>query len=127
MHFDDANDNAYPQIKDRSDDKAWNLNGPGGPLEPSEDDDAPYEPGVSLAVQPPEKKYSVESSLQFSHYLNKEASSRYQAIVLNAWTGSYDSPHFEVGLVQIKNRRPPQRRRTRPSRQPVPCKIRCAR
>ncbi|MDM7921205.1 MAG: ATPase, T2SS/T4P/T4SS family [Pyrinomonadaceae bacterium] len=58
---------------------------------------------VAMTVQPPEKKYSVESSLQFSQYLNKEASSRYQAVVLNAWTGNFDSPHFEVGLVQIKN------------------------
>src|SRR5690606_12146860 len=98
----DANDDAFPQIKDRSANEAWNLNGPGGSLEPSED--KPFDdPGHSLAVQAPEKKYSVQSSQQFSQYLNKEASSRYRAIVLNAWTGSFDSPHFEVGLVQILN------------------------
>ena len=32
----------------------------------------------------PEIKYSVDSSQQFSQYLNKESSNRYQAIVLNA-------------------------------------------
>jgi type II secretory ATPase GspE/PulE/Tfp pilus assembly ATPase PilB-like protein len=58
---------------------------------------------VSLLVQAPEKKYSVDGSQQFSQYLNQKASSRYQAIVLNAWHDSYDAPHFEVGLVQIKN------------------------
>src|SRR6266700_5943346 len=58
---------------------------------------------VSLVVQSPEKKYSVDGSQQFSQYLNKDASSRYQAIVLNAWTGDYESPHYEVGLVQINN------------------------
>jgi len=58
---------------------------------------------VSLVVQSPEKKYSVEGSQQFSQYLNKDASSRYQAIVLNAWTGDYDSAHYEVGLVHINN------------------------
>jgi len=60
-------------------------------------------PNLSLAVQAPERKYSVESSLPYSHYLNKESSSRYQAIVLNATPGNYDSAHFEVGLVQVKN------------------------
>src|SRR6185369_1702659 len=58
---------------------------------------------VSLVVQSAEKKYSVEGSQQFSQYLNKDASSRYQAIVLNAWTGDYDSAHYEVGLVHINN------------------------
>jgi len=33
--------------------------------------------------QNPERKYSVGGSQQFSHYLNKDTSSRYQAIVLN--------------------------------------------
>lgn len=59
---------------------------------------------LALVVEPGlEKKYSVDSLQQFSQYLNRESSSRYRAIVLNAWTGSYDSPHFEVGLVQFKN------------------------
>lgn len=59
-------------------------------------------PNLSLTIQTPERKYSVESSLPFSHYLSKEISARYQAIVLNA-SGRIDSAHFEVGLVQIKN------------------------
>lgn len=51
----------------------------------------------------PGEKYSVDNLQQFSQYLNRESSSRYQAIVLNSWLGRYDSPHFEVGLVQIAN------------------------
>ncbi len=58
---------------------------------------------LSLIAPSPEKKYSVDSSQQFSQYLNKDASSRYRAIVLNAWTEEYDSPHYDVGLVHIKN------------------------
>lgn len=58
---------------------------------------------VSLVIKSPDKTYSVESSKQFSQYLNKEASSRYRAIVLDAWNGDYDSLHFEVGLVQVNN------------------------
>jgi len=53
--------------------------------------------------QGPEAKYSVDSSQQFSQYLNKEASNRYQAIVLNAWTDEYGSPRYEVGLVHPNN------------------------
>lgn len=58
---------------------------------------------VSLVVPSPEKRYSVDSSQQFSQYLNKDASSRYRALVLNAWTGEYDSLHYEVGLVNVNN------------------------
>lgn len=58
---------------------------------------------VSMTIQAPERRYSVESSLPFSHYLNKESSSRYQAIVLNSTPGDFNTMHFEVGLVQIKN------------------------
>jgi type II secretory ATPase GspE/PulE/Tfp pilus assembly ATPase PilB-like protein len=58
---------------------------------------------TSLVLQSLEKKYSVSGSQQFSQYLNKESSARYQAIVLNAWEGDYASSRFEVGLVQINN------------------------
>ena len=63
-------------------------------------------PDLSLAVQAPERKYSVKSSLPYSHYLNKESSSRYQAIVLNVSGGYLDRPentHFEIGLVHVRN------------------------
>ena len=63
-------------------------------------------PDLALAVQAPERKYSVKTSLPFSHYLNKESSSRYQAIVLNVSGGYHDRPenaHFEVGLVHVRN------------------------
>jgi len=58
---------------------------------------------VSEVFQSPEKRYTVESSQQFSHYLSKDASSRYQSIVLSAWTTESDSQHYEIGLVQINN------------------------
>ncbi len=59
---------------------------------------------VSLVVQKsPEKKYTVESLEPFSQYLSKESSSRYQAIVLNTSSGSFDSTNFEIGIVHIKN------------------------
>src|SRR3982751_827911 len=58
---------------------------------------------TSLVVQSPEKKYSVSSSQQFSQFLNKDASSRYRAIVLNAWEGEFASSRYEVGLVEINN------------------------
>jgi type II secretory ATPase GspE/PulE/Tfp pilus assembly ATPase PilB-like protein len=57
----------------------------------------------SNALQDPEKKYSVAGSQQFSHYLNKDTSSRYQAIILNVAIGEYNSSHYEVGLVEINN------------------------
>ncbi len=76
---------------------------PFGRLGQLPDESASASPERSLVVLAPEKKYSVETSQQFSHYLNKESSSRYQAIVLNAWTARADSPHFEVGLVEINN------------------------
>ncbi len=50
-----------------------------------------------------ENKYKVEDLQPISQYLNKECSSRYQAIMLNTWTGNYEAPYFEVGLVDIRN------------------------
>jgi type II secretory ATPase GspE/PulE/Tfp pilus assembly ATPase PilB-like protein len=58
----------------------------------------------SLQVEPGrEKKYSINDLQKLSEYLNRESSSRYRAIVLNVWSGSFDSAHFEVGLVQVRN------------------------
>ena len=101
MQFDDIDDGIYPSYSDEAGRENWELNGSGDTHPPA--DTAVSSSGRSLEVQPPEKKYSVQSSQQFSQYLNKEASSRYQAIVLNAWTASIDAPHFEVGLVHIRN------------------------
>src|SRR5687768_66468 len=78
---------------------AWDAES--SPVEPNTDDE--YMEETSLVLQSPEKKYSVSSAQPFSQYLNKEASSRYQAIVLNAWEGEYASSRYEVGLVQINN------------------------
>ncbi len=50
-----------------------------------------------------EKRYSIKSLQQFSQYLNKESSSRYRAIVLNAWINETESSRFEVGIVDINN------------------------
>jgi type II secretory ATPase GspE/PulE/Tfp pilus assembly ATPase PilB-like protein len=58
----------------------------------------------ALVAQPRlENQYTVENLQQFSQYLNKESSSRYQAIILNSWTDKFKSLHFEVGLVHISN------------------------
>ena len=50
-----------------------------------------------------EQRYAIDSLQKLSEYLNREASSRYQAIVLNTWSGPLGSQHFEVGLVQLRN------------------------
>lgn len=58
----------------------------------------------ALTIQSsPEKKYKVEDLQQFSHYLNKESSSRYRAIILNVKSGFSRSLNFEVGLVYFRN------------------------
>ncbi len=62
-----------------------------------------YARSTAVEMPLPESKHSVEVLQQFSQYLNKESSSRYRAIVLNAWTGKYDAPNYEIGLVQIGN------------------------
>src|ERR1043166_852970 len=66
---------------------------------------SPEDVEESLSILEPiaEKKYSVESSQQFSQYLSKDVSSRYRAIVLNARTEEYGTPHYDVGVVHIKN------------------------
>ena len=61
------------------------------------------EENLSLLDPVPEKKYTVDNSQQFSQYLSKDVSSRYRAIVLNAWTERDDTPHYDVGIVHIKN------------------------
>ena len=104
MSTENVNENDYsPFVEEDTADNGWQ------PDTANEfDDDAsnnayPGSESVSLLVQSPEKKYSVENLQQFSQYLNRESSRRYQAIVLNNWTGSYNSTHYEVGIVQINN------------------------
>ncbi|NNF00451.1 MAG: Flp pilus assembly complex ATPase component TadA, partial [Pyrinomonadaceae bacterium] len=59
---------------------------------------------LSLVLNPdPGKDYRAEDLQRFSQYLSKEASSRYHAIVLNAWTGEYDASNYTVGLVYNRN------------------------
>lgn len=61
-------------------------------------------PELSLVAQPRlENIYTVENLKEFSQYLNKESSSRYQAVILKSWIDKYRSRHFEVGLVHITN------------------------
>ncbi|HYJ91252.1 MAG TPA: hypothetical protein VEV84_08090, partial [Pyrinomonadaceae bacterium] len=50
-----------------------------------------------------EQQYSIDDLQKLSEYFNREASSRYKAIVLNTWNGAFQSQHFEVGLVQLRN------------------------
>ena len=104
MSTENVNENDYsPFVEEDTADNGWQ------PDTAAEfDDDAsnrayPGSESMSLLVQRPEKKYSVENLQQFSQYLNRESSRRYQAIVLNNWTGSYNSTHYEVGIVQINN------------------------
>ena len=58
---------------------------------------------LDLVPDAPEERYSVDSSQQFSQFLSKEISSKYRAIVLNSWTGDYNSTYYEVGLVNRHN------------------------
>src|SRR6478735_6749971 len=46
-----------------------------------------------------DSKFSVDNLQQYSQYLHRESSSRYQALVLNTWTGNFASPNYEVGIV----------------------------
>lgn len=99
MQYDETDDITYPYTDESE--QAW---------EPRITNSGTYRigggvssPNVSLGVQSPERKYSVESSLPFSRYLNKESSARYKAIVLSASSGGIDTAHFEVGLVSVKN------------------------
>jgi len=99
MQYDETDDITYPYTDESE-----------GNWEPRVSNSGTYRvdggasnPNLSMAVQAPERKYSVETSLQFSRYLNKESSARYQAIVLSATSGGIDTAHFEVGLVNVKN------------------------
>ncbi len=59
---------------------------------------------VSLAVRDRlEKKINSENLQQFTQYLIKSAAIRYQAIIFDYWVDSYKSPHFEVGIVNIRS------------------------
>jgi len=58
----------------------------------------------SLAVEPGiEKQYSINDLQKLSEYLNRESSSRYRAVILSVWNGPFDSLHYEVGLVHLRN------------------------
>jgi type II secretory ATPase GspE/PulE/Tfp pilus assembly ATPase PilB-like protein len=88
-------------VADEEDPKAGSGGGHNGPVAIGHG--RPLEANA-LLVQSPEKKYSVEGSERFSHFLNKESSSRYRAIILDASSISSDSPSdFEVGLVDALN------------------------
>jgi type II secretory ATPase GspE/PulE/Tfp pilus assembly ATPase PilB-like protein len=58
---------------------------------------------LSLVHTSLQRKYDKDSLHKFTEYLNRETSSRYRAIVLNTWKGSFDSQHFEVGLVNFRD------------------------
>lgn len=90
---------------ERTDQQDWEpISVPDADGEQSAEIAAPQPEDPSLNIQTnPEKKYTVDVLEPFSEYLNKEASTRYQALVLNTWTDYYKSQHFEVGLVHIKN------------------------
>jgi type II secretory ATPase GspE/PulE/Tfp pilus assembly ATPase PilB-like protein len=58
---------------------------------------------LSLVHTSLQKKFNPGDLQAFTEYLNKEASTRYRAIILNTWKGSFDSRHYEVGLVNFRN------------------------
>ena len=73
--------------------------------ESSADERQPSTPAAQSAPEEisVEKRYSIKQLRQFSQFLNKESSSRYRAIVLNAWTNDPEQHRFEVGIVDISN------------------------
>ena len=103
MSADDFKEVSYSVFSREGDQGMWDeveVDAPDGQWQ----DDGGESQDMSLLVQNrPEKKYSVDGSKQFSQYLNKDASSRYQAIVLNVRATAYGSLHFEVGLVNSMN------------------------
>lgn len=50
-----------------------------------------------------EKRYSIKQLRQFSQFLNKDSSSRYRAIILNAWVTGSEPHRYEVGLIDTTN------------------------
>lgn len=101
MSTENVNENDYsPFVEEDKADPGWQ---PEAADEFGDDHVYPGSESMSLQLQSPQKKYTVENLQQFSQYLNRESSRRYEAIVLNNWTGSYNSMHYEVGIVHIHN------------------------
>ena len=102
MSSDDFNDESFVDLIDEP---VNELPPPrGGELDSAPEPWAQAPVNFSLEVEPGhEKRYSINDLQKLSAYLNRESSSRYRAIVLNIWSGSFDSAHYEVGLVQIRN------------------------
>jgi len=104
MSTENVNENDYsPFVEEDTADNGWQPDTANEFDDDTSNHAYPRSENMSLLVQSPEKKYSVENLQQFSQYLNRESSRRYQAIVLNNWTGSYNSTHYEVGIVQVNN------------------------
>lgn len=62
--------------------------------------DSVEEPPEEISL---EKRYSIKQLRQFSQFLNKDSSSRYRAIILNAWVSGSEPHRYEVGLVDTTN------------------------
>ena len=94
-------DESFVEILDETGDEVSSTNG-GGVL--SRQNNAQPPVNFSIVVEPGiERNYSLLELQSLSGYINREASSRYLAVVLNVWTGQLDATHFEVGLVQLRN------------------------
>lgn len=63
----------------------------------------PEEAAAAAAPGGPESKYRLEEIQKFTQYLSKDSSSRYQAVILNAWVDRHRNSQYEVGLVQLRN------------------------
>ncbi len=102
MSTEELKDNNFETFTEDEED-LWEEFEESGVFKENSSGESPAE-NQALTVQiSPEQKYKVEDLHQFSHYLNKESSSRYRAIVLNVKLGNFQSLNYEVGLVNIKN------------------------
>src|SRR5215203_417940 len=102
MSTPDRTDQTFVELIDEPVIELLPLNGDASLNAPSPLAQAPVT--FSLEVEPgTEKRYSINDLQKLSAYLNRESSSRYRAVVLNTWTGSFDTSHYEVGLVQVRN------------------------
>jgi len=97
MAVQDPKNNNYNLFTDENGEEIWDG--------AAEEETAPEpEKNLSLVVQKrPESRYRVEDIQKFTHYLNKDSSSRYRAVILNAFIDRRRNSQFEVGLVQFRN------------------------
>jgi type II secretory ATPase GspE/PulE/Tfp pilus assembly ATPase PilB-like protein len=93
----------FPDEKGIWEDPTANNNGSARHANAGAGQNNPPSTKLSLVHTSLQKKFNPDELQGFTEYLNKEASARYSAIILNTWKGSFDSRHYEVGLVNFRN------------------------